>query len=115
LDPQGRISEGSGDNIFVIKDQRIYTPHTISNLKGITREAVIEVARARGYDLAERDMGLFDLYTADEVFVTGTAAEVAPITKVDGRIIGSGKPGPITRDLMAAFRELTQTTGRPIY
>ncbi|NMC10137.1 MAG: branched-chain-amino-acid transaminase [Methanothrix sp.] len=115
LDPQGRISEGSGDNIFVIKDQKIYTPHTISNLKGITREAVIEVAKARGYDLSERDMGLFDLYTADEVFVTGTAAEVAPITKVDGRVIGSGKPGPITRDLMAAFRELTQTTGRPIY
>jgi branched-chain amino acid aminotransferase len=59
-------------------------------------------------------LGLFDLYTGDEVFVTGTAAEVAPVTKVDGRVIGTGKPGPITKELMAAFRELTQTTGTQI-
>ena len=115
LDSQGRISEGSGDNIFVIKDRKIYTPHTINNLKGITREAVMELARARGYEVLERDLGLFDLYTGDEVFVTGTAAEVAPVTKIDGRIIGDGKPGPATKDLMAAFKELTQTTGTPIY
>jgi branched-chain amino acid aminotransferase len=115
LDSQGRISEGSGDNIFVIKDRKIYTPYTINNLKGITREAVMELARARGYEVLERDLGLFDLYTGDEVFVTGTAAEVAPVTKIDGRIIGDGKPGPITRDLMAVFKELTQTTGTPIY
>ena len=115
LDAQGRISEGSGDNIFVIKDGKIFTPYTINNLKGITREAVMELARALGYNIFERDLGLFDLYTADEVFVTGTAAEVAPVTKVDGRVIGSGKPGSITKDLMAAFRELTQTTGAPIY
>lgn len=115
LDAQGRISEGSGDNIFVIKDNRILTPYTINNLKGITREAVMEQALAKGYNLMERDLGLFDLYTADEVFVTGTAAEVAPVTKVDGRVVGNGKPGPITKDLIAAFRELTQTTGEPIY
>jgi branched-chain amino acid aminotransferase len=115
LDPQGRISEGSGDNIFIIKDSRIYTPYTINNLKGITREAVMELAKAKGYEVLERDLGLFDLYTGDEVFVTGTAAEVAPVTKVDGRTIGSGEPGPITKDLMAAFRELTQTTGTSIY
>jgi branched-chain amino acid aminotransferase len=115
LDAQGRISEGSGDNIFIIKDSRIYTPYTINNLKGITREAVIELARGKGYEVLERDLGLFDLYTGDEVFVTGTAAEVAPVTKVDGRVIGNGKPGPITMALMAAFRELTQTTGTSIY
>jgi branched-chain amino acid aminotransferase len=115
LDAQGRISEGSGDNIFIIKDGRICTPYTINNLKGITREAVIELAKAKGYEVLERDLGLFDLYTGDEVFVTGTAAEVAPVAKVDGRIIGNGKPGPITKDLMAAFRELTQTTGTSIY
>ncbi len=115
LDAQGRISEGSGDNIFVIKDNKIFTPYTINNLKGITRESVMDLAKAKGYNLFERDIGLFDLYTADEVFVTGTAAEVAPVTKVDGRVVGTGKPGPITRDLMAAFRELTQTTGTPIY
>ncbi len=115
LDAQGRISEGSGDNIFIIKGDKIFTPYTINNLKGITREAVIELARARKYEVLERDLGLFDLYTGDEVFVTGTAAEVAPITKVDGRVIGNGKPGPITAKLIAAFRELTQTTGTPIY
>lgn len=114
LDAQGRISEGSGDNIFIIKGGKIFTPYTINNLKGITREAVIELAKKEGYDVIERDLGLFDLYTGDEVFVTGTAAEVAPVTKVDGRIIGSGKPGPITIKLMAAFRKLTQTTGTPI-
>jgi branched-chain amino acid aminotransferase len=115
LDAQGRIAEGSGDNIFIIKGDKIFTPYTINNLKGITREAVIELARARKYEVLERDLGLFDLYTGDEVFVTGTAAEVAPITKVDGRVIGNGKPGPITTKLTASFRELTQTTGTPIY
>jgi len=74
----------------------------------------MELAGARGHEILERDLGLFDLYTGDEVFVTGTAAEVAPVTKIDGRIIGDGKPGPVTRDLMEAFKELTQTTGTPI-
>jgi len=111
LDPQGKLSEGSGDNIFLIKDCKIYTPYTLNNLKGITREAVMEIAKAKGHEVIERDLGLFDLYTADEVFVTGTAAEVAPVTKVDGRIIGDGKPGSITKELMSAFKELTQTTG----
>jgi branched-chain amino acid aminotransferase len=115
LDAQGRLSEGSGDNIFIIKDKKIYTPHTINNLKGITREAVLELAKVQGYEVLERDLGLFDLYTGDEVFVTGTAAEVAPVTKVDGRIIGTGKPGPMTLKLMAAFKELTMTTGTPIF
>ena len=115
LDAQGRLSEGSGDNIFIIKDKKIYTPHTINNLKGITREAVLELAKVQGYEVLERDLGLFDLYTADEVFVTGTAAEVAPVTKADGRTIGDGKPGAITVKLMAAFKGLTLTTGTPIF
>jgi branched-chain amino acid aminotransferase len=115
LDAQGKLSEGSGDNIFIIKKGKIYTPHTLNNLKGITREAVIEVARAKGYEVLERDLGLFDLYTGDEVFVTGTAAEVAPVTKADGRTIGKGVPGPVTKELMAAFKEMTLTTGTPIF
>jgi branched-chain amino acid aminotransferase len=115
LDAQGRLSEGSGDNIFIIKDGKIYTPHTINNLKGITRAAVIELANKSGYEVMESDLGLFDLYTGDEVFVTGTAAEVAPITKVDGRSIGEGVPGPITKALMAAFKEMTKSTGTPIF
>jgi branched-chain amino acid aminotransferase len=114
LDAQGRVSEGSGDNIFTVKNGRIYTPYTINNLKGITREVVMDLARAKGYEVLERDLGLFDLYTADELFVTGTAAEVAPVTKVDGRVIGRGKPGLVTIELMGAFREETQTTGTPI-
>ena len=115
LDAQGRLSEGSGDNIFIVKDGKIYTPYTLNNLKGITRDAVIELAKASGYEVLERDLGLFDLYTGDEVFVTGTAAEVAPVTKVDGRAIGDGVPGAITKELMAAFKKMTMTTGTPIF
>lgn len=115
LDSNGLLSEGSGDNIFVVKGGKIRTPHTVNNLKGITREAVMELAASHGYDLKESDMGLFDLYTADEVFVTGTAAEVAPVTKVDGREVGNGKPGPVTKDLMAAFKVLANSTGTAIY
>ncbi len=114
LDSQGRISEGSGDNIFVIENGKVYTPHTLNNLKGITREAAIELALKNGLEVIQTDLGLFDLYTGDEVFVTGTAAEIAPVTKIDGRVIGSGKPGPITKKLMAAFKELTMNSGTPI-
>lgn len=115
LDSRGLVSEGSGDNIFVIKEGQISTPHTISNLKGITRAAVMELAEIKGNPIQEKEMGLFDLYTADELFVTGTAAEVAPVTKVDGRVIGTGKPGPITKELMAAFKKLAMTTGTTIF
>ncbi len=115
LDSRGLVSEGSGDNIFVIKDGRISTPHTINNLKGITRAAVMDLAEMRGNPIVEKELGLFDLYTADEVFVTGTAAEVAPVTKVDGRVIGTGKPGPITKEIMSAFKELAMTTGTAIF
>jgi branched-chain amino acid aminotransferase len=115
LDSQGLVSEGSGDNIFVVKNGKIYTPYTINNLKGITRDAVMDAARSLGREILEKQMGLFDLYTADEIFVTGTAAEVAPVTKVDGRIVGTGKPGKITKELMAAFKELTISTGTVIF
>ncbi|HOO54728.1 MAG TPA: branched-chain-amino-acid transaminase [Methanothrix sp.] len=114
LDEAGNVSEGSGDNIFVVKDGKIITPHTLNNLKGITRKAVIEAALARGYSVEGVHLGIFDLYTADEIFVTGTAAEVAPVTKIDGRVISGGKPGPVTRDLIEGFKEMTLTTGTPI-
>jgi branched-chain amino acid aminotransferase len=114
LDDAGNVSEGSGDNIFVVKDGKISTPHTLNNLKGITRIAVIEVAEARGYSVEGVHLGIFDLYTADEIFVTGTAAEVAPVTKIDGRVISGGKPGPVTRDLIEGFKEMTLNTGTPI-
>jgi branched-chain amino acid aminotransferase len=114
IDVHGNVSEGSGDNIFVVKSGRILTPPTLNNLRGITRAAAIELAVKDGIQVTETNMGLFDIYTADEVFVTGTAAEIAPMTKVDGRIIGDGKPGRITRKLMAEFKELTKKEGTPI-
>ncbi|GFO96420.1 branched chain amino acid aminotransferaseapoenzyme [groundwater metagenome] len=114
MDVHGNISEGSGDNIFVVKNGKILTPPTLNNLRGITRAAAIELAIKDGTPVSETNLGLFDIYTADEVFVTGTAAEIAPVTKVDGRIIGDGKPGQITRKLMAEFKELTRKEGTPI-
>lgn len=114
FDIHGNISEGSGDNIFIIKNNRILTPPTMNNLRGITRAAAIELARKEGIEVLETNIGLFDLYTADEIFVTGTAAEIAPIAKVDGRLVADGKPGNITKKLMSDFKELTKTEGTPI-
>jgi branched-chain amino acid aminotransferase len=114
IDVHGNVSEGSGDNIFVVKNGMILTPPPLNNLRGITRAAAIELAIKDRIPVSETNMGLFDIYTADEVFVTGTAAEIAPVTKVDGRIIGDGKPGQITRKLMAEFKELTRKEGTPI-
>lgn len=107
FDTNGYLSEGSGDNIFLVKNGKILTPPTLNNLRGITREVVLECVQKLGIEHQEKNLGYFDLYTADEVFVTGTAAEVAPIVEIDGRKIGAGKPGPITKELMAAFRTVT--------
>jgi branched-chain amino acid aminotransferase len=115
FDMQGHVSEGSGDNIFVVKNGIIYTPPTLNNLRGITRMVVLEIAKSMGISVVEADLGYFDLYTADEIFVTGTAAEVAPIVYVDGRHVGTGKPGPITRQLMAGFHTVTAKEGTPAY
>lgn len=115
LDRNGYVAEGSGDNIFVVKRGKITTPPTINNLRGITREVVIEIINRLGIPFCEANLGLYDLYTADEVFVTGTAAEVAPIVDIDGRIIGDGKPGKITKRIMEEFEKVTRTEGIPIY
>ena len=114
FDTNGYISEGSGDNLFVIKNGVIYIPNTLNNLRGITRMVVIEIANKLGISLVERNLGFFDLYSADEVFVTGTAAEVGPITWIDGRSIGTGRPGPITRQCMEQFKILVQNEGTSI-
>ncbi|WP_202320795.1 branched-chain-amino-acid transaminase [Archaeoglobus neptunius] len=115
LDRNGYISEGSGDNIFIVKNGEIITPPTINNLRGITRQVVIEIIEKLGIPFRETNVGLYDLYTADEVFVTGTAAEIAPIVVIDGRKIGDGKPGEVTRRLMEEFRKITEMEGVPIY
>jgi branched-chain amino acid aminotransferase len=114
FDTNGYVSEGSGDNIFLVKNGCVITPPTLNNLRGVTRQVVLECVADMGITCKEQNCGFFDLYTADEVMVTGTAAEVAPIVKIDGRVIGSGKPGPITRQLMAAFKTRTQEEGTPI-
>ncbi len=115
FDTNGYVSEGSGDNIFVVKNGVIHTPPTLNNLRGITRAVTIELARSHGITVIEQNLGYYDMYSADEVFVTGTAAEVAPIVLIDGRSIGGGKPGPVTRQLMAAFRTVTANEGTAIY
>jgi len=115
FDIRGNLSEGSGDNIFLVKGGQVRTPFVQINLNGVTRGAVFDLAKSLKIPLCEANMGYFDLYTADEVFVTGTAAEICPVTRIDGRTIGTGKPGPVTKKLMAAYKKLTQTTGTPIY
>ncbi|MCX7804309.1 MAG: branched-chain-amino-acid transaminase [Planctomycetota bacterium] len=107
LDFSGHVAECSGDNIFVVKGRKVRTPPAYAGiLKGITRDAVMELAVEAGYDVREEMMTRYDLYTADEVFLTGTAAEIIPAVKIDGRVIGTGKPGPVTMDLLARFRKL---------
>jgi len=115
LDHNGYISEGSGDNVFVVKNGMITTPPIINNLGGITRAVVIEIIQKLGIPFQETNIGLYDLYTADEVFVTGTAAEIAPIVAIDGRKVGDGKPGKITKKLIEEFRKITESEGVPIY
>lgn len=105
LNEQGMVADGSGENIFVIKDGLITTPPvSAAILKGITRDSIMEIARAEGYDVVERDISRAELYGADEVFVTGTAAEVCPIRSVDDHVIGP--PGEITRRLQHVFHDV---------
>lgn len=102
LDSRGMVSEGTGENIFVVKQGRLFTPSTAASiLEGITRDSIITLAKDLGYEVIERDLVRTDLYWSDEAFLTGTAAEVVPIQEVDGRVIG--QPGPITRQLQEAF------------
>ncbi len=115
LDHNGYVSEGSGDNIFIVKNGVVYTPPTLNNLRGITRAVTIEIIERLGIPFKETNLGLFDLYSADEMFVTGTAAEICPITVIDGREVGDGKPGEITRKLMQEFRKVAESEGVPIY
>jgi branched-chain amino acid aminotransferase len=109
LNDKGEIAECTGDNVFLVKHGILKTPPPEAGiLEGVTRNAVMEVARAAGIPVQEPPLSRHDVYTADECFLTGTAAEVIPIVKVDGRPIGNGKPGPITRQLREAFHELTR-------
>lgn len=109
LNHKGEIAECTGDNIFLVRKGVLLTPPNEAGiLEGVTRDAVIGLARREGIEVREVPLTKHDVYIADECFLTGTAAEVVPVTKVDSRRIGDGKPGPITRKLMARFKELTR-------
>lgn len=104
LNPQGEVAECTGENIFIVKGHSLYTPPISSGaLDGITRDSVMRIARDLNYEVGERVLLRSDLYTADEAFLTGTAAEVVPIASVDDRNVGNGKPGEITKSLQSAF------------
>jgi len=116
LNDQGNVAECTADNLFVIKRGQICTPPiTAGALRGITRAVVFEIAAELGIKVAEADITRHDVFIADECFLTGTAAEVIPVIKVDGRTIGEGKPGSITTRMMARFHQMTRETGTPIY
>jgi branched-chain amino acid aminotransferase len=115
LNLEGYVAECTGDNIFYIKDRELITPPTSAGaLDGITRKCVMELAQRMKLRVKETLFTPFDLYTAEEAFLTGTAAEVVPVVKIDSRPIGTGRPGVITQKLISAFRGLTQKEGVPI-
>ena len=107
LNDSGLVSEGSGMNLFTVSRGKVYTPPVSSGiLEGITRDSVIDLLRDEGVEIVEIDLPRGSLYTADEVFLTGTAAEVTPVREIDGRTVGSGEPGPITRKAQDTFSDL---------
>jgi branched-chain amino acid aminotransferase len=109
LDPGGFVAEATGMNLFVVNGRRLRTPPEYAGiLRGITRDAVMQEAREAEYEVQEHPLTRYDLYTADEIFLTGTAAEVIAVVKLDGRVVGSGTPGPIAKDLTRRFRELVR-------
>ncbi len=109
LDSAGSVAEGSGQNLFVVKHRVIRTPPAHAGiLRGVTRDAIVEIARGAGYDVREEPLNRYDVYTAHEAFFSGTAAEVVYIRQVDGRIIGDGSLGPVTRDMAERFQRLAR-------
>jgi len=116
LNAEGFVSECTGDNIFIVKAGRVFTPPLSAGaLHGITRGVVMDLAREEGVSVAEPNLTRYDLFNADECFLTGTGAELIPIVKIDGRVIGTGRPGPLTGKLVNKYRALTKISGEPIY
>jgi branched-chain amino acid aminotransferase len=111
----GYVAEGTGENIFIVKRGELFTPPAYMGiLKGITRQVVMQLAKEEGIPVHEAVLTLHDVYNADECFLTGTGAEIIPVVKLDGRVIGDGVPGPITKTLIQKFRQYTQQVGVPI-
>ncbi|MDD5196231.1 MAG: branched-chain-amino-acid transaminase [Candidatus Omnitrophica bacterium] len=112
LDSLGYVAECTGDNIFIVKGKHLYTPpQCMGTLRGITRDAVLEIARKEKIPAHEHVITRHEVYISDECFLTGTAAEIIPVVTVDGRVIGDGKPGKLTSLLLKKFREMTKTEG----
>jgi branched-chain amino acid aminotransferase len=116
LNSEGFVAECTGDNVFVVKEKYVLTPPlTAGALYGITRKVVLELASELGYKTAETNLTRYDLFNAEECFLTGTGAELVPVVRIDGRFIGEGKPGPVTERLVEQYRALTKSSGEPIY
>ena len=116
LNAEGFVAECTGDNVFIVKNGALATPPLSAGaLYGITRQTVIELAESAGLKVSEPNLTRYDLFCADECFLTGTGAEIVPVVRIDRRVIGSGKPGPITRQLEDEYHALTKVSGEPIY
>jgi branched-chain amino acid aminotransferase len=116
LNAEGFVAECTGDNLFIVKGDQLATPPlTAGALYGITRGVVIEMAKESGMGVAETNLTRYDLFNADECFLTGTGAELIPVVKIDGRVIGSGKPGAVTKNLVQKYHALTKSSGAAIY
>jgi branched-chain amino acid aminotransferase len=115
LNAEGFVAECTGDNLFIVKNRALFTPPLSAGaLYVITRQTVIELAEEAGLKVSEPNLTRYDLFNADECFLTGTGAELIPVVKIDGRVIGTGKPGPITRRLEEDYHALTKVSGEPI-
>jgi branched-chain amino acid aminotransferase len=115
LNAEGFVAECTGDNLFIVKGRQVMTPPLSAGaLYGITRATAIELAQAMSLSVSEPNLTRYDLFNADECFLTGTGAEVIPVTQIDGRKIGTGVPGPVTRELVSRYQALTRSTGEPI-
>ncbi len=115
LNQTGTVSEGTGDNLFIVKNGKIITPPpSAAILLGVTRSIAVELAKEEGIEVEEREITVHELITADEAFMTGTAAEIAPLVEIDEKKIGEGKPGPITLKLVEKFNQIKKN-GTPVY
>ncbi|MBO7521202.1 MAG: branched-chain-amino-acid transaminase [Opitutales bacterium] len=112
LNNEGYVAECSGDNVFIVFEGKVYTPPTAcGSLSGMTRQTVMEVAREMGYEMIEKPLTRYDIWTADECFLTGTAAKLIPLVELDSRMIGDGKPGAITKALLEGFNKVVTVKG----
>jgi branched-chain amino acid aminotransferase len=116
LNAEGFVAECTGDNVFIVKENQVLTPPlTAGALYGITRRVVLDLSTELGFKVSETNLTRYDLFNADECFLTGTGAELVPVVRLDGRTIGDGKPGPVTKRLVEKYHALTKVTGEPIY